>query len=305
MRLDQIDLNKLQVFFRVVEEGGVAGAGRALGRTPSAISQSVAGLEGVLGQALFDRSGGRLVLTRGGRTLYERFRGYQEALSRVVDEVANERGEVRGTVRVGLFLGFPRQRFASFVSSFVGRHPAAGIRVVYGAVDDLARRLVENRIDFAFSFRPADARPGLHATRLFERELVLVSGKRFFRRGFDRAELARVPIVDYYQGDPLIDRWARAQLGRKASALEVTVWAATTDLVLDLVLEGAGVAVLPLDLVSEHAGAGRLRVLRAGRRRLVDHLWLLEPAGAYRDVTQVALRDAVLAEFGRSDREIR
>ncbi len=304
MRLDRIDLNKLQVFFAVVEEGGVAGAGRALGRTPSAVSQSISSLEAVLGQKLFDRTGQRLVLTRGGRLLHDRFGTYHQALARVVDEVANERGEVRGTVRIGLFLGFPRKRFASFVSSFVAMHPAAGIRVFYGSADELARRLGRNRLDFAFSFRPSERVPGVEATRLFERELVLVSGKKYFAKGFDREELTRVPIVDYYQADPLIDRWCDRHLGARAPRLGAKVWAATTDLVLDLVLEHAGVAVLPLDLVAEPVRRGRLRVLRPGRRRLVDHLWLLEPPGAFRDVTQAAFRAAVLREFASSDGKI-
>lgn len=305
MRLDLLDLNKLQVFFSVVEEGGVAGAGRALGRTPSAISQSVSNLEAAIGQKLFDRAGQRLVLTRGGQVLYDRFATYQRALARVVDEVANEAGEVRGAVRIGLFLGFPRERFASFVSSFTARHPAAGIRVVYGSAEDLTARMVRNRLDFVFSFRPVSAAPGIDATRLFERELVLVSGKRFFRKGFDRTELTTVPVVDYYQGDPLIERWCRRHLGARASQLDVRVWAATTDLVLDLVLEQAGVAVLPLDLVADHVRRGRLRVLRPGRKRLVDYLWLLEPAGAFRDATQTAFREAVRREFVTSDRKVR
>lgn len=305
MRLDLLDLNKLQVFFSVVEEGGVAGAGRALGRTPSAISQSISNLEAAIGQKLFDRAGQRLVLTRGGQVLYDRFVVYQRALARVVDEVANEAGDVRGAVRIGLFLGFPRERFASFVSGFTARYPAAGIRVVYGSGEDLTARLARNRLDFVFSFRPAAAAPGIEATRLFERELVLVSGKRFFKNGFRRAELTSVPVVDYYQGDPLIDRWCRRHLGAKAPRLDVRVWAATTDLVLDLVLEQAGVAVLPLDLVAEHVRRGRLRALRPGRRRLVDHLWLLEPAGAFRDAAQTAFRDAVRTEFVLSHRKVR
>lgn len=301
MRLDLLDLNKLQVFFSVVEEGGVAGAGRALGRTPSAISQSVSSLESALGHKLFDRAGQRLVLTRGGQVLHERFGEYQRALARVVDEVANERGDVHGTVRIGLFLGFPRERFAAFVSGFTARHPMAGIRVLYGSAEELTQRLVRNRLDFVFAFRPSESAAGVQATRLFERELVLVSGRRHFKRGFDRDELSRVPVVDYYQGDPLIDRWSRRHFGAKAPKLDVRVWAATTDLVLDLVLEQAGMAVLPLDLVAEHVRRRRLRVLRPGRRRLLDHLWLLEPGGAFRDATQTAFREAARREFVPSD----
>lgn len=295
MRPDQIDLNKLEVFFSVVEEGGVAGAARSLGRTPSAVSQAISRLEDSLGQTLFDRVGGRLVLSRGGQILHERFAIYRDALVRVLDEVANEEGEVRGTLRVGLFLGFPRARFATFVSHFARRYPAASVRVFYGSGDQLVQRLAAGRLDFAFSFRPEGVPPGLDATKLFERELVLVSGKRYFRAGFDRDELLQTPIIDYYKGDPLIDRWCAWHLGERGARPVPKVFAATTDLVLELVLEHAGAAILPLDLVA--TSRARLRVLRPSRRRLVDHLWLLERAGTFRDVTRTAFRDAVLEDF--------
>jgi hypothetical protein len=63
MRLHNLDLNKLHVFGAVVEQGGVGSAAAHLGRTPSAVSQSVSALEGGLGVKLFDRVGKRLVLT--------------------------------------------------------------------------------------------------------------------------------------------------------------------------------------------------------------------------------------------------
>jgi hypothetical protein len=37
----------------------------------------------------------------------------------------------------------------------------------------------------------------LASTKLYEQELVLVTGPRFLRRGFDPAELCRTPVVDY------------------------------------------------------------------------------------------------------------
>ena len=48
MLLNRIDLNKLYVFFAIAEQDGVAGAARRLGRTPSAVSQSLSGLEEAL-----------------------------------------------------------------------------------------------------------------------------------------------------------------------------------------------------------------------------------------------------------------
>ena len=297
MRLNDLDLNKLHVFLAVAERGGISAAARTLGRTRSAVSQSVSALEGALGVALFDRVGKRMLLTRPGRRLHEQAREYQGGLQRVVDELSDGGGEVRGLVRIGLFLGFPRVRFAAFLTRFRARHPRASVRIVFAPQDDLERRLLANRLDYAFSFHTPESGGRLEATRLFEQKLVLVSGARFFRRGFDAAELPHVPVIDYYQSDPLIERWLAHHLGAGAPRPDVKIWAATTDMVLELVLDGAGVGVLPDSLVVPYVRRRRLRVLSTRRRELTDFIWLNEPRGAYRDATLTAFREAAVAEF--------
>src|SRR5215475_5010413 len=98
MKLNSLDLNKLHAFGAVVEHGGVGGAAH-LGRTPSAVSQSITALEGALGVKLFDRVGKRMVLTRGGQLLHAHVREHHAALQRTVDALVNEGGEVHGLVR--------------------------------------------------------------------------------------------------------------------------------------------------------------------------------------------------------------
>ncbi len=55
--LDSLTLDQMRIFVAVVDEGSFSAAARKLGRVQSAVSQSIAALEGELGIALFDRSG--------------------------------------------------------------------------------------------------------------------------------------------------------------------------------------------------------------------------------------------------------
>ncbi|MEO8601150.1 MAG: LysR family transcriptional regulator [bacterium] len=298
MKLNSLDLNKLHAFAAVVEHGGVGTAAGMLGRTPSAVSQSVTGLEGALGVKLFDRVGKRLVLTRGGQRLAAHLRDYHHALQRTVEELVNAGGAVHGEIRVGVYLGFPRLRLAAFLTDFAQRHPLVRIRVVYAPQEDLNGRLLRNRLDFVLALRPtADASPRITSTKLFEEALVLVSRRRFFPRGFSREALGRAPVVDYYQSDPLIERWIAHHLGAGAVRPQVRIWAATTDLVLDLVLQGAGAAVLPRTVAAPHTRGRRLCELRPRRAPLTDGIWLNELRGAYRDRTLEVFRDAVVRAF--------
>src|SRR5215468_6398204 len=297
MQLKSLDLNKLHTFGAVVEHGGVGSAAAQLGRTASAVSQSVAALEGALGIKLFDRIGKRLVLTRGGQLLHVHLREHHAALQRTVDGLINADGEVHGLVRIGVYLGFPRLRLAAFLTRLRAAHPRLQVRVVYAPQEDLNARLLHNRLDFAFALRPRrPAHAQLESTQLFEEALILVASRRFFRRGFSLAELARTPVIDYYQSDPLIERWLTHHYGERAERPSVAIWAATTDLVLDLILGHAGVGVLPRGVAAPYLRS-RLVVQRTTRPALSDWIWLNEPRGAYRDRTLEVFRDAVLREF--------
>jgi DNA-binding transcriptional LysR family regulator len=304
MKLNDIDLNKLSTFLAVVEEGGVTRAARRLGRTASAVSQSVSQLEASLGCALFDRVGKALVPTRGGQALSARVKGYEALLERTLGELAGAGTSVSGLVRLGLFLGFPRDKSRALLVTFAERFPEASVRVVYAPQHDLEARLRQNKLDYVLSFRPKSADAAdLSSTQLFAQELVLVASSRFFARGFSLEALGQAPVVDYYQSDPLILRWLAHHFPDRRAEPRVRFWAATTDLVLELVQSGAGAGVLPRHMVrgrafSERASARgheRLKVVGPAGQPLVDHVWLNEPRAAYRDATQRAFREVVLS----------
>ncbi|HZR82099.1 MAG TPA: LysR family transcriptional regulator [Candidatus Binatia bacterium] len=303
MELHNVDLNKLHAFFAVADAGGVSAAARRLAVTRSAVSQAVAALERALGVALFHRVGRRLVATREGELLRERFAEYQAVLARTLQEVVGERGDVAGPVRLGVYLGFPRPLLARLLVRLAARHPAARPQVVYGSQDDLRDRLVGGRVDLAFSLRPSrSARGDVRSTPLFEQELLLVAsrelatGRHRPRRRFAVEDLARVPVVDYYRSDPLVARWIEHHGGGRRVRPDVRIWAATTDLVLELVLARAGAGVLPRSLVAPFLARGRLVALSTGRPELADTVWLDELPGADTP-SRRAVRDAIVSDL--------
>ena len=137
----------------------------------------------------------------------------------------------------------------------------------------------------------------IHSTRLFEQELVLVSSRKFFRDGFDRKELEQTPVIDYYRSNPLIGRWLEHHLDSSAEAITVRVWAATTDLVLELVLKQAGVGVVPRYLADPLVRRRQLRIVETGAPELRDTAWFNEQNEKNRSPALEAFREAVLEEF--------
>ena len=312
MLLNDLDLNKLSTFLAVVEAGGVSKAARQLGRTASAVSQSLSTLESSLGTKLFDRVRKELVLTRGGQQLHARVADYQQLLVRAIAELSGDSAEVTGTIRLGLFLGFPRVRSRELLMTFAERYPRAVVRVVYAPQRDLEARLSKNKLDYVLSFAPRSrTAPDLISTRLFAQELVLVTSARFFKHGFSTRELASTPVVDFYQSDPLIVRWLGHHYPNERLEPNVRFWAATTDLAHELVQSGAGVGVLPHHMLNRSRRKKQARSAVDGLREigpsspLIDHVWLNEPRQAHRDAAQRAFREVLLSVLAEPEANVK
>ncbi len=64
-------LKRYAIFAAVVEAGSMTGAAKALGMTPSAVSQHISQLESLLGLTLLHRSTRRLNLTEAGEVVWQ------------------------------------------------------------------------------------------------------------------------------------------------------------------------------------------------------------------------------------------
>jgi DNA-binding transcriptional LysR family regulator len=300
--LRDLDLNKLMTFLAIAEAGGVTPAARRLALTRSAVSHSLAALESSLGIPLFHRIGKRLVPTRDGAALLRALAETRDRLDAALEEVLGAGGEVRGQIRIGLFLGFSRFRLASVIDGFVRSHARARVRVAFAPEGWLLEQLLEGKLDFTVSLRPKrGTTPRLRSEKLFEQSLVLAA--RRFRRGRKPSveEVAGLPIVDYYQSDPLIDRWLRHHYGaRRMPRQRIRVYAASTDLAVELVRAGVGAAVLPEDVAEPFRRRRELAVIRGPREPLRDAVWLNELEGAGRNRAHAAFREHLVASLAAS-----
>ncbi len=69
-----MEIDQLRSFLKVAEEGSFTRAASEIGLSQSALSRSIARLEGELGQPLFERQTRKVVLTDAGRVLVDRAR---------------------------------------------------------------------------------------------------------------------------------------------------------------------------------------------------------------------------------------
>jgi DNA-binding transcriptional LysR family regulator len=135
---------EMEVFVRVVQEGGFSAAGRTLDLTPSAVSKLIARLEERIGTRLLARTTRALRLTEEGEA-------YHRAALRVLQDLndteqAAASGAVRGRVRVNASLPFGTMFVAPSMPRFLARHPDLVVDLSF--TDDVVN-LLEQKADIA------------------------------------------------------------------------------------------------------------------------------------------------------------
>jgi DNA-binding transcriptional LysR family regulator len=142
-----IDVRRLRILREVALAGTISGAARALGYTPSAISQQLAALERESGSELLRRRGRGVELTADGRLLVEVAERVGAELEAAEAELAARAAQPSGIVRL--------LAFATALQTIVPRAAAALARDAPGLVleideadpDDAMRLLVQQRAD--------------------------------------------------------------------------------------------------------------------------------------------------------------
>lgn len=117
------DLNDLYYFARVVEHGGFAAAGRALGIPKSRLSRRLAALEERLGVRLINRSTRRFSTTEIGATFYRHCRGMLVEASAAREVIDAARAEPAGMIRLSCPITLLHVHIGGFLAGFMTRYP--------------------------------------------------------------------------------------------------------------------------------------------------------------------------------------
>jgi DNA-binding transcriptional LysR family regulator len=176
-----IDLESLEIFRAVVQEGGIIRAAGKLNRVQSNVTTRIKQLEERLGLQLFRRQGRSLVMSPEGELLLS----YAQRLFRLADEAESElrTGKPMGMFRVGSLESTAGSRLAPILSRFHRLYPAVVVELVTGTTGALIQRVTNFEIEAAFVSEPFTA-PGLETLKVFEEELVLITAK-------DHADVSR------------------------------------------------------------------------------------------------------------------
>ena len=242
-----MDLRQLQAVVAVADHGTFSAAAVALGTVQSNVSAHVARLERELAVQLIDRATGQL--TDEGEALVLRARRIDGELEAIVDDMASLRGEVTGTVHLGMIGTTARWLVPRLLAAASEHLPGVHVVVREGTATSLEPMLSSGNVDLAIVNLPVAG--DVVARPLFEEDLVLVvaAGDPLARDGHVRLEaLANVPLVLPPRGTAFRDELDRAVRPR---GIELIAKAEVDGVrtIASITFEGHGPAILPATAV--------------------------------------------------------
>ena len=254
------DLNDLYYFVQVVDRGGFAAAGRALGMQKSKLSRRIALLEERLGVRLIQRSTRRFSVTEIGQEYYDRCVAVlveAEAAQSVIERV---RSEPQGVIRMACPTALINFQFGEMIARFMTANPRVEIHL-----ESTNRRVdvIGEGFDLAIRVRfPPLEQTELVMRRLDESTQCLVASPSFLagRKSLEGpADLNGLPSLDL--GPPHRDhRWSLEHADGRTAVVAHKPRLVTDDMsaLREAALDGVGIVQLPTMMIWEDVQAGRL-----------------------------------------------
>jgi len=259
-----MDLKQLEYFRHVAELGSFTRAASFLSVVQPALSRQVRQLEVELGQNLFERNGRGVVLTDAGSRLLEHARGILNQIGRARQDLEDQRSGDTGHVSLGLPPSLGRSVTVPLVKAFRLQLPKASFATVEGLSSYIVEWLILGRVDCALIYNAA-ASPAVNLIPLLDDQLFLIaprdakaSGKSA-RKPLMLAELADLPMIIPSRPNA-IRMSVESALATVDRKLQVAYEIESIPAVIDLVRQGFGFAVLPLNAVTSTPWVGEVLV---------------------------------------------
>jgi len=270
---------EMSIFQRVAERGTFAAAADDVGLSPSAVAKLITRLEARLGVRLINRTTRRLALTAEGGIYLDRAREILAAIESVEADIASARLAPRGHLRVHALPFIAVRHLAPVLPEFLARYPQLSIDF-----------MITNRIvDVVGENLDVSLRMGqLNDSALVARKIVdlprivCASPDYIARHGrpVQPADLTHHSCL-ILSRNPGSATWP-FKVGGKLIQVDVKgpVSADSTELLLGLAIEGAGILRLSEHVVGEAIQKGQLLPLLEDVRDPEKYpLWALLPPG--------------------------
>ncbi len=254
-------LNDLQLAVRIADLQSVSAAGRELGMTPAAASAALQRLEKKLACQLFARSTRKMTLTEEGQLFIETGRKALNLLGDASNALADNRGELKGELRIALPSDLGRNIVRSWLDEFMETAPELNLSLYFG---DQMTDLIGQNVHLALRYGQ------LEDSNLMRRQLAMMPRVAVASSNYLAAhgqpshprELSQHKVLVLNRGG---EPWQKWRFSQKQKQYEVNVVASKSSndgaVIKDWALAGKGIAYKSWFDVAKEVKQGQLQLL--------------------------------------------
>ncbi len=284
-----IDLDSLRCFAAVAATAHFGVAARTVGLSPAAFSERVRRLEEDLGCVLLHRTSRRVHLTDEGQRLLSHAHALLADAARCADVARGATTPAPYELTIGTRYELGLSWLAPLIQPLADARPERTLHLAMGDTDALLDGLERGRIDAAV-LSARITRPHLRYAALHQETYTFVGASPF-----SLADAPRATLCDVSPDTPLFRYLADALPDGRILRFGRYQYLGGIGAIRHLVLDGAGVAVLPRYFIADDLAAGRLRDLLPDVPLASDWFRLVWRAGHVHEPRLEALAEALRA----------
>lgn len=245
-----MELEQIEYFVRVAELGSFTRASSALGIAQPALSRKIRQLEVELRQNLLVRNGRGATTTDAGKLLLEHGRGILHQVQRLREELGRVRGSLAGRVAIGLPPSIAKVLTVPLTREFRAKLPQAALSISEGLSVAMQDAIINGKLDIALLYGAVPTL-GVEITHLLDEDLFLVQrqSQRNQPEAVTLKDVAALPLIIPTRPNA-IRMLVEAEMANINCRPNIALEIDGVPAILDLVLDGAGYAVLSKNAVT-------------------------------------------------------
>lgn len=250
-------LSAMLIFVRIVQKGSFSSVANEMGLSQSSVSKKVSALEDYIGSRLIKRSSRQIILTEVGVNYYEQCQTILDSVDKAENQARESTSDPAGNLRVSLPTTFGRLYVAPQLNAFMNQYPR--IKIDLKLVDHKVDLLTEG-IDLALRIGELQD-SSLVAKILGHSHRILVASPSYIlKHGEPKhpSELIGHNCMVYSLLNN-VNNWELQEQGKKLTVpIQGDFQANNGDVLLEMALQGKGIAFLPSWMVNRNLLEGHL-----------------------------------------------
>ena len=302
----QVENFRLKVFRTVAERLNFRKAAERLLLTQPAVTLQIQALENDLGVRLFDRTAGRITLTRQGTILLNYANKLAALAAEAERELAAEETEVSGELSFGVSTTIAQYVLPRLLQAFLAEYPRVQFLLRSGNTSEIVELLLEDKISIGLIEGPARDR-GLRVEPFMEDELVLITSKKFPLERMSRTQLLACTLLMREQGSGSrrVVENALEKGGFKLKTFGRVMDLDSTEAIKSGVEAGLGVGFVSRWAIAKELELNTLKVAHVAGLQILRSFSLITPTGPEPKGSAGTLRSFTLAEARKLSGESR